>query len=41
MVWAADLPVVTSARRTGRAIGGFADHLAGLAELPTLGDAAG
>ncbi len=33
MVWAADLPVVTSARRIGRATGGFADHLAGLAEL--------
>ncbi len=33
MVWAADLPVVTSARRTGRASGGFADHLAGLARV--------
>jgi len=33
MVWAADLPVVTSARLTGRAAGGFADHLAGLARV--------
>jgi glycosyltransferase involved in cell wall biosynthesis len=33
MVWAADLPVLTSARRLGRASGGFADHLADLAGL--------
>jgi glycosyltransferase involved in cell wall biosynthesis len=33
MVWAADLPVTTSARRIGRAPGGFADYLAELAEL--------
>jgi glycosyltransferase involved in cell wall biosynthesis len=33
MVWAADLPVTTSARRTGRARGGFADYLADLAGL--------
>lgn len=33
MVWAADLPVVTSARRRGRATGGFADHFAALARL--------
>lgn len=33
MVWAADLPVVTSARLTGRAVGGFADHLADLARV--------
>lgn len=36
MVWAADLPVVTSARRIGRASGGFADHLAGLADRASL-----
>jgi glycosyltransferase involved in cell wall biosynthesis len=33
MVWAADLPVITSARRTGRASGGFADYLTELAGL--------
>lgn len=38
MVWAADLPVLTSARRNARAAGGFADHLAALAGID---DAAG
>jgi len=33
MVWAADLPVTTSARRVGRAPAGFAGYLAGLARL--------
>lgn len=33
LVWAADLPVITSARRIGRATGGFADYLADLAEV--------
>jgi glycosyltransferase involved in cell wall biosynthesis len=32
--WAGDLPVVTSARREGRADGGFAAYLRDLAELP-------
>lgn len=32
LVWAADLPVTTSARRDGRAPAGFAGYLAGLAE---------
>ena len=32
---AGDLPVVTSARREGRADGGFAAYLRDLAELPT------
>lgn len=41
MVWAADLPVVTSARRTGRATGGFADHLAGIADGAGVDDAVG
>lgn len=33
MVWAADLPVTTSARRVGRAPAGFAGYLAGLAGM--------
>ena len=33
LVWAADLPVTTSARRVGRAPGGFAGYLAELAEV--------
>jgi len=33
LVWAADLPVTTSARRDGRAPAGFAGYLAGLAEV--------
>ncbi|MCW2541817.1 MAG: glycosyltransferase [Frankiales bacterium] len=45
VVWAADVPVLTSARRIGRAPHGFADHLLSLvpgdrcAERMTLGDA--
>jgi hypothetical protein len=31
VVWAADLPVITSARPVGRAPAGFAGYLAGLA----------
>jgi glycosyltransferase involved in cell wall biosynthesis len=38
VVWAADLPVTTSARRTGRASGGFASYLA---ELAGVGDDVG
>jgi len=35
VVWASDVPVVTSARRVGRAPHGFADHLLSLADLRT------
>lgn len=38
VVWAADLPVITSGRRIGRASGGFADYLA---ELAGVGDDVG
>lgn len=41
IVWAADLPVVTSARRTGRAPNGFAGHLASLAGAAPAGAALG
>jgi glycosyltransferase involved in cell wall biosynthesis len=41
VVWAADLPVITSARRVGRAPGGFAGYLAQLAELAEVGDDVG
>jgi len=34
LIWAADLPVTTSARRVGRAPHGFADHLISLEEAP-------
>jgi hypothetical protein len=34
LVWAADLPVVTSARVVGRAPAGFADYLSQLAVTP-------
>lgn len=35
LVWAADLPVVTSARQVGRAPAGFADYLSQLAAAPS------
>ncbi|CAN5452849.1 glycosyltransferase family A protein [soil metagenome] len=39
LVWAGDLPVATSARAQGRAIGGFADHLQQLGNRTAVLDA--